>query len=129
MSNDMTATPTLGEPSVEQDINEQARAQTGRREVRLRIDERELTTGYANAFRSNGTTEEVMIDFGMNLAVPAQGGQASNGTGEVLFKANHRVVMNFYSAKRLAMTLGQLVRRHEQQFGELKLNVADRVRR
>jgi hypothetical protein len=34
--------------------------------------------------------------------------------------------MNYYSAKRLAITLSQLIRRHEEQFGELELDVAKR---
>ena len=34
--------------------------------------------------------------------------------------------MNYYSAKRLALTLGQIIRRYEQQFGELELDVTKR---
>ena len=44
----------------------------------------------------------------------------------ILFKINDRVIMNYYSAKRLAITLSQLIRRHEEQFGELELDVAKR---
>ena len=101
---------------------EQAREQTGQ-QVRLRVDERELTTTYANAFRTNGTAEEVMLDFGVNLV-----GQAAEGetTPEILFKVTNRVIMNYFSAKRLAITLSQLIRRHEEQFGDLELDVAKR---
>ena len=45
---------------------------------------------------------------------------------EIIFKINERVVLNYYSAKRLAITLSQLIRRHEEQFGELELDVAKR---
>jgi hypothetical protein len=31
--------------------------------------------------------------------------------------------MNYYSVKRLAITLSQLICRHEEQFGELELDV------
>ena len=55
-------------------IEEQAREQTGQQQVRLRVDERNMSTSYANAFRTNGTAEEVMLDFGLNTVV--QGGQA-----------------------------------------------------
>jgi hypothetical protein len=34
--------------------------------------------------------------------------------------------MNYYSAKRLAITLSQLIRRHEEQFGELEMDVNKR---
>ena len=103
-------------------IEDQAQQQTGQQQIRLRVDERELTTSYANAFRANGTAEEVMLDFGLNLVgQPAQGQQP-----EILFKVNNRVVMNYFSAKRLAITLSQIIRRHEEQFGELEMDVNKR---
>ena len=120
-----------GEPVVEQ----QARQQTGQQQVRLRLDEREMTTCYANAFRTNGTAEEVLLDFGLNLVVPAatppgQEGQPPEAQQtrqpEILFQVKERVILNYYSAKRLAITLSQLIRRHEEQFGELELDVAKR---
>lgn len=99
--------------------------QAGQRQVRLRVDERDMITRYANAFRTNSTTDEVMLDFGVNLPSPPPQGQ---DTPEMLFKLDARVVMNYYSAKRLALTLTQLIRRHEDQFGELQLDVAKRRR-
>ena len=104
-------------------IETQAREQTGQQQVRLRIDERNMTTSYANAFRANGTAEEVMLDFGLNILVPSGKEQTQP---EIIFQVNERVVLNYYSAKRLAITLSQLIRRHEEQFGELELDVAKR---
>ena len=104
-------------------IEEQAREQTGQRQVRMRIDEHEMQACYANAFRTNGTAEEVMLDFGLNLLMPP-GGQEQQP--EILFQVKERVILNYYSAKRLAITLSQLIRRHEEQFGELELDVAKR---
>ena len=104
-------------------VEEQARAQTGQQQVRLRMDERDMTTSYANAFRTNGMAEEVLLDFGINMVVPAQQQQ---GQPEILFRVTNRVVMNYYSVKRLAITLSQLIRRHEEQFGEMELDVAKR---
>ena len=103
-------------------LDQQARQQTGAQQVQLRLDEREMSTNYANAFRTNATAEEVMLDFGVNLPNPA----AQADRPEIIFRIANRVVLNYYSAKRLAITLGQLIRRHEQQFGELELNVASR---
>ena len=107
----------------EKPVEEQAREQTGQRQIRLRVDEREMASSYANAFRTNGTAEEVMLDFGVNLMNPAPGQEVE---GEIVFKVSNRVVMNYYSAKRLAITLSQLIRRHEEGFGELELDVAKR---
>jgi len=97
--------------------------QPKQQEVRLRLDERNLRASYANAFRTNATGEEVMLDFGVNLINPiaAQGGQA-----EMVFQVGERIILNYYTAKRLAIMLGQLVRRHEEQFGELELDMAKR---
>ncbi len=105
------------------DVQEQARAQTGQQQVRLRMDEREMTTSYANAFRTNGMAEEVMLDFGVNMVVP---NPQQQNQPEILFKVNNRVILNYYSAKRLAIALSQLIRRHEDQFGELELDVSKR---
>ena len=106
------------------DVQQQAQQQTGQ-QVRLRVDEREMDTNYANAFRTNATAEEVMLDFGLNLV-----GQATGPDGkaqpEIIFKAGQRIVLNYYSAKRLAITLSQLIRRHEEQYGELELDVNKR---
>jgi len=103
-------------------VEEQARAQTGQQQVRLRMDERDMATSYANAFRTNGMAEEVLLDFGMNTVVPAQ----QQTQPEILFKISNRIVLNYYSAKRLAISLSQMIRRHEQQYGELELDVAKR---
>ncbi len=116
----------MAENVSEKKIEDQAREQTGQQQVRLRIDERNMDTIYANAFRTNGTAEEVMLDFGVNLANPATGqGQQP----EIVFQVNNRVIMNYYSAKRLAITLSQMIRRHEDQFGELELDVAKRQKK
>lgn len=114
-----------GPPQGEKPIEQQAREQTGQREVRLAIDEREMKTCYANAFRTNGTAEEIMLDFGLNLINPA--GQQQNQP-QIIFKIGERVILNYYSAKRLAITLSQIIRRHEEQFGQLELDVAKRQR-
>ena len=106
----------------EDNVEEQAREQTGQ-QVRLRIDERTMQTHYANAFRTNGTAEEVMLDFGVNLMSPAT---EQAGQPEIVFQVAERVVLNYFSAKRLAITLSQLVRRHEEQFGPLELDVNKR---
>lgn len=116
--------PAPGErPAGEKPIEEQAREQTGQQQVRLRVDERNMGSCYANAFRTQGTAEEVILDFGMNLVAPSPQGQ---NQPEILFQISERVILNYYSAKRLAITLSQLIRRHEEQFGELELDAARR---
>ena len=85
-------------------------------QLQLVLDEREMRTGFANAYRIHHTAEEVVLDFGFNMANPnpQQGGQQ-----QLLFKVTERVIMSYPSVKRLTLSLQQLVRRYEQQFGEI----------
>ena len=108
----------------EKPIEEQAREQTGQRQVRLRLDERNMQTMYSNGFRTLSLGDELSLDFGLNI--PAQVPQGEQP--EILFQVNQRVIMNFYTAKRLALTLGQLIRQHESRFGELELDMAKRLK-
>ncbi|MHC4696223.1 MAG: DUF3467 domain-containing protein [Planctomycetota bacterium] len=105
-------------------VEQQAQEQTGGRKVRLRVDQRDLRTSYANGFRTQFTAEEVIIDFGMNLV--DQSAQTDENEVNCIFRVNDRVIMNYYSAKRLAISLGQQIRRYEDQFGPLELSVAKR---
>ena len=87
----------------------------GGQQVQLVLGEREMRTTFANAYRIHHTAEEVVLDFGFNMANPnPQGGQQ-----QLLFKVNDRVIMSYPSVKRLTISLQQLVRRYEQQFGEI----------
>ncbi|HZN66953.1 MAG TPA: DUF3467 domain-containing protein [Tepidisphaeraceae bacterium] len=84
--------------------------------VQLLLDERDMRTTFANAYRIHHTAEEVVLDFGFNMANPNPQGA---GQQQLLFKVNDRVIMSYPSVKRLTMSLQQLVRRYEQQFGEI----------
>jgi len=93
------------------------------RAVGLRIDDSQMVSCYANAFRANATPEELMLDVGtnkVNMQTP------QGGPPEIVISVSHRVVMNYYVAKRLAIMLSQVVRQYEDQYGELELDVAKR---
>ena len=85
--------------------------------VQVVLDERDLKIIFSNAYRIHTTAEEVVIDLGFNMPDPnPQGGQQ-----RLLFKVTDRVVMSYSSTKRLGMSLSQLVKRYEQQFGEIQV--------
>ena len=88
--------------------------------VQVLLDERELRTGYVNAYRIFTAAEEVVIDLGFNMANPNPSGQPQQ-QAQLLFKVTDRVIMTYINAKRLAMSLSQLIKRYEQQFGELPM--------
>lgn len=101
----------------------QAPAQKGQQQIRLRMDQRDMSTSYANMVMTHSMPNEVLLDFGLNLISPPTQQQ---GQPEMIFKINDRIIMNYYSAKQLAITLSQLIQRHEAQFGQLELDVAKR---
>lgn len=86
------------------------------RQIQLRIDETKMTSTYANTIRTSTTQDEVVMDFGMNLPVQGQDGQAS-----LVFNVGSRVIMNWQGAKRLAISLGQVIRQYEERNGEIQI--------
>ncbi|MGF1583436.1 MAG: DUF3467 domain-containing protein [Gemmataceae bacterium] len=78
-----------------------------------------LSTVYTNFCRVNVTPEELVLDFGLNTQL------APNPQEPV--KLTHRVVMNFYTAKRLLMALNNVVVQHERNYGPLELDFQKRA--
>ena len=87
--------------------------------VQVVLDERELKTIFSNAYRIHTTSEEVVVDLGFNMPDPNPNPQGNQQ--RLLFKVTDRVVMSYASSKRLAMSLTQLIKRYEQQFGEIPM--------
>ena len=85
--------------------------------VQLVVDEKDLKTLFANAYRIYTTAEEVVVDLGFNMPDP---NPTAGGQSRLLFKVTDRVVMSYASTKRLAGSLSQLIKRYEQQFGEIQ---------
>ena len=106
-------------------VKEQAEQQMGRK-IRLRVNQQEMDSTYANSFRPVASTEELMLDFGINQTFPINDAKEGDPSAEIVFKVSSRVIMNFYTAKRLAIALGQLVNNYEKEFGEIQLNAAER---
>jgi hypothetical protein len=104
--------------------------QAGQQQVRLHMDERNMKTSYANFFRTNGSADELTIDFCMSAPMPpAQPEAGKPAAPEFMVQVNDRIVMNYYNAKGLALRLGQMIRMHEEQFGELELDPSKRAKK
>jgi hypothetical protein len=78
-----------------------------------------LLPTYANFARVTGSPEELVLDFGLN---PTPFGSPSTPV-----KVSERLVLNYYTAKRLWAALGMALQRHEQAFGVLETDVNKRV--
>ncbi len=79
-----------------------------------------LSTVYTNFCRVSVTPEELVLDFGLNTQI------APNPSEPI--KLSHRVVMNFYTAKRLMTALMSVVNQHENAYGVLELDFQRRAR-
>lgn len=83
------------------------------------VDDSSTLPSYSNFCRVTATPEEVILDFGLNPQPFA--------TGRQEVKANQRIVMNFYTAKRLLTALSMTIQRHEGTFGSIELDVRRRA--
>ena len=84
------------------------------------LNEKGAHVAYSNFARVTSTAEEVIIDFCLNPN-PFQAGRQEIAVA-------HRLIMNFYTAKRLLSALLMTMQRHEQTFGPVELDVQRRVR-
>src|SRR5437868_843605 len=74
---------------------------------------------YSNFARVTATPEEVIVDFGLNPNPFLAGKQEVHVT--------QRLIMNFYTAKRLCSALMMTLQRHEATFGSIELDVRRRA--
>jgi hypothetical protein len=96
---------------------EQAPAQQQQQPVP--VDDSGAVCHYANFCRVTGTPEELIVDFGLNS-------QPLGAAPEKLV-ITQRIVVNYYTAKRLLGALTMSVQRHEAAFGVLETDVQRRI--
>lgn len=98
-----------------------AKAQTPPQQpVQVQVDDRDTLATYANFCRVTGSPEELIIDFGLNpqpIGVPKDP-----------IQVKQRIIVNFFTAKRLLAALQMSVARHESVFGVLETDINKRVR-
>jgi hypothetical protein len=87
---------------------------------RIPIDYSSLSSVYTNFCRVNVTPEELILDFGLNPDVSQPPKEA--------VKLTHRVVMNFFTAKRLLLALNNVVGQFENSYGAMELDTQKRIR-
>jgi hypothetical protein len=86
----------------------------------VQVDDHNVHAVYANFCRVTGSPEELIVDFGLNpqpVGVPKEP-----------IKVTQRVVVNYYTAKRLLLALNMSVQRHESIFGVLETDIQKRLR-
>ena len=100
-------------------IAEKPAADGESRQIRISLNDKEVDAAYSNFCRVTGTPEEVVIDFALNPNPFSREDQT--------VKVDKRLVLNYFTAKRLFAALQQTIMRHEQNFGVIELNVQRRL--
>ena len=86
---------------------------------RVEVTDKHAISLYANFCRVTGTPEELILDFGLNaqpFGVPTEP-----------VDVKQRIVVNYFTAKRMLQALHMSVQRHEAAFGVLETDVQKRV--
>ena len=95
------------------------RPQPARAPSQLEVNDTKAVASYANFCRVTGTPEELIVDFGLNKNMSPEPGEP--------IEIAQRLIVNFYTAKRLLAALHMAVQRHEAAFGVLETDVQKRV--
>lgn len=88
--------------------------------VQVQVKDEDAIACYANFCRVTGSPEELIVDFGLNpqpVGIPKD---------PIVVK--QRIIMNFFTAKRLLAALQMSVQRHEAVFGVLETDIQKRLR-
>jgi hypothetical protein len=117
--------PTPGETMSDEARNEAGEgespaAQSSQAQATIKVDDTNVSAGYANFCRVSSTPEELILDLGLNPQPYA--------TGPHTVAVSQRIIMNHFTAKRLLSALSMALQRHEQAFGVLETDVRKRVR-
>ena len=80
--------------------------------TKVRWDDSQMKTSYANVCNVASTREEVVLLFGTNQAWHA-------GQKEIPVQLTDRIIMGPHAAKRLLILLENVLREYESRFGKL----------
>ena len=107
-----------------EDKKEEAKAEEtnapAQQQVQVTVNDANAISAYANFCRVTGSPEELIVDFGLN--------PQPMGVPKDPIEVRQRIIMNFWTAKRLLAALQMSVQRHEAVFGVLETDVQKRLR-
>ena len=100
--------------------NTQQAAAQQQQSIQVQVKDEDAIACYANFCRVTGSPEELIVDFGLN--------PQPVGIPKDPIYVKQRVIMNFFTAKRLLGALQMSVQRHEAVFGVLETDIQKRLR-
>ena len=83
--------------------------------LKIRWDDTNMKTSYANVCNVASTREEVVLLFGVNQAWQA-------GQPEIPIQLSDRIIVSPFAAKRLAILLDNVLKQYEARFGVLNID-------
>ncbi len=98
-----------------------AGGQAARQVPVIEVDDSRAVATYSNFCRVRGGPDELMIDFGLNM----QGLGA--GVPSKPVPIDHRIVLNYVTAKRMLHALALAVQHHESIFGPIEVDAQKRM--
>jgi len=106
----------MADETTNDEADQMGQVQAGQKQgATLRIMDAQAETAYSNFCIVTSTPEEALLNFGINLMMP-------NKENEVRVQVSNRIVMSYASAKRLAITLSNLIQRYEAANGVIEIN-------
>jgi hypothetical protein len=103
----MATNKPAADTAVKQDVQGQG--------TRIKWDDANMRSSYANVCNVTSTREEVVMLFGINQAW-------NRGQKEVTIQLTDRIIISPYAAKRLVMLLDGVVKEYEKRFGALNVD-------
>lgn len=100
--------------------NEENRNEEAQQQRVVQVNDEKAICAYANFCRVSGAPEEMIIDFGLN--------PQPVGIPTAPINISQRIVMNYYTAKRMLHALQLTLQRHEATFGVIEVDLQRRVR-
>ncbi len=85
--------------------------------LKVRWDDSNMKSSYANVCNVSSTREEVTLLFGTNQTW-------HTGQPEVTVQLSDRVILSPYAAKRLSLLLKSVVDQYEARFGQLGVDAS-----
>ena len=110
----------MADETNQEDAEKSDAAGQSQQPVQVQVEADHAVATYANFCRVTGSPEELIVDFGLNpqpIGVPKDP-----------IQVKQRIIVNFYTAKRLLAALQMSVARHESVFGVLETDINKRVR-
>ncbi len=94
--------------------------QQQQQQQQIQVNDADAIALYANFCRVTGSPEELIVDFGLNpqpIGVPREA-----------IQIKQRIILNYFTAKRLLHALSMSVQRHEAVFGVLETDINKRLK-